>query len=77
MKTFYTSHGRTVKGGGGRPESESGGTACVGPEWLEALVVSFLSNREMELRVGSNIMIHFLYILLFFIWHMYLYVIDC
>ena len=44
VKTFYTSHGRTVKGGGGRPESESGGTACVGPEWLEALVVSFLLN---------------------------------
>ena len=26
----------------------------------------------MELRVGSNIMIHFLYILLLLIWHMYL-----
>ena len=33
---------------------------------------------EMELRVGSNIMIHFLYILLFLIlWHMYLYIIHC
>ena len=31
----------------------------------------------MELRVGSNIMIHFLYILLFLIWHMYLYIIHC
>ena len=28
----------------------------------------------MELRIGSNIMIHFLYILLLLIWHMYLYV---
>ena len=32
---------------------------------------------EMELWVGSNIMIHFLYILLFLIWHMYLYIIHC
>ena len=32
---------------------------------------------EMELRVGSNIMTHFLYILLFLIWHMYLYIIHC
>ena len=32
---------------------------------------------EMELLVGSNIMIHFLYILLFLIWHMYLYIIHC
>ena len=32
---------------------------------------------EMELRVGSNIMIHFLYILLFLVWHMYLYIIHC
>ena len=32
---------------------------------------------EIELRVGSKIMIHFLYILLFFIWHMYLYIIHC
>ena len=31
----------------------------------------------MELRVGSNIMIHFLYILLLLIWHMYLYIIHC
>ena len=31
---------------------------------------------EMELRVGSHIMIHFLYILLFLIWHMYLYIIH-
>ena len=31
----------------------------------------------MELRVGSNIMIHFLYILLFLIWHMYLYILHC
>ena len=30
-----------------------------------------------ELRVGSSIMIHFLYILLFLIWHMYLYMIHC
>ena len=30
----------------------------------------------MELRVDSNIMIHFLYILLFLIWHMYLYIIH-
>jgi len=30
----------------------------------------------MELRVGSNIMIHFLYVLLLLIWHMYLYVIH-
>ena len=44
VKRIFTSHGWTVKGGGGRPESESGGTACVGPEWLEALVVFFLSN---------------------------------
>ena len=27
----------------------------------------------MELRVGSNIMIHFLYILLLLIWHIYMY----
>ena len=27
----------------------------------------------MELRVGSNLMIHFLYIFLFLIWHMYLF----
>ena len=35
---------------------------------------------EMELRVGSNIMIHFLYILLLLIWHMYLnilYIVSC
>ena len=32
---------------------------------------------EMELRVGSNIMIQFLYILLFLIWQMYLYIIHC
>ena len=32
---------------------------------------------EMELWVGSTIMIHFLYILLFLIWHMYLYIIHC
>ena len=32
---------------------------------------------EMELRVGSNIMIHFLYILLLLIWHMYLYIVHC
>ena len=31
----------------------------------------------MELRVGSNIMIHFLYILLLLIWHVYLYIIHC
>ena len=31
----------------------------------------------MELRVGSNIMIHFLYLLLFLIWHMHLYIIYC
>ena len=31
----------------------------------------------MELRVGSNIMIRFLYILLLLIWHMYLYIIYC
>ena len=31
----------------------------------------------MELRVGSNIMIHFLYILLLPIWHMYFYIIHC
>ena len=36
-----------------------------------------------ELRVGSNIMIHFLYILLLLIWHMYffgvciLYIVSC
>ena len=30
----------------------------------------------MELWVGSN-MIHSRYILLFFIWHMYLYIIHC
>ena len=30
----------------------------------------------MELWVGSN-MIHSLYILLFSIWHMYLYIIHC
>ena len=28
-----------MKGGGRRPESESGGTACLGLEWLEALAV--------------------------------------
>ena len=28
----------------------------------------------MELRVGSNIMFHFLYILLLLIWHMYFFV---
>jgi len=44
VKRFFTCYGRTLKGGGGRPESESGGTACVGPEWLEALVVFFPSN---------------------------------
>ena len=27
VKRFFTSHGWTVNGGGGRPESESGGTA--------------------------------------------------
>ena len=32
---------------------------------------------EMELRVGSNTMIHFLYILLFLIWHMHLHIIHC
>ena len=32
---------------------------------------------DMELRVGSNIMIYFLYILLFLIWHMSLYIIHC
>ena len=32
---------------------------------------------EMELRVGGKIMIHFLYILLFRVWRMYLYVIRC
>ena len=35
---------------------------------------------EMELRVGSNIMIHFLYILLLLVWHMYflcVYIIHC
>ena len=32
VKRFLTSQGRTVKGGGGRPESESGGTACVRPQ---------------------------------------------
>ena len=32
---------------------------------------------EMELSVGSNIMIHLFYILLFLIWHMYLYIIHC
>ena len=31
----------------------------------------------MELKVGSNIMIHFLYILLLLIWHMYLYILYC
>ena len=31
----------------------------------------------MELRVGSNIMIHFIYILLLLIWHMYLYIRHC
>ena len=31
----------------------------------------------MELRVGSHIMILFLYILLLLIWHMYLYIIHC
>ena len=36
-----------------------------------------LSLGEMELRVGGNIMIHFLYILLLLIWHMYLYIIHC
>ena len=30
---------------------------------------------EMELRVGSNIMIHFLYISLLLVWHMYLLVV--
>ena len=39
VKRYFISHGRTVKGRGGRPESESGGT-----EWLEALVLFFLSN---------------------------------
>ena len=29
----------------------------------------------MKLRVGSNIMIHYLYILLFLVWHMYLFVV--
>ena len=31
-----------------------------------------LQLGEMELRVGSNIMSHFLYILLLLIWHMYI-----
>ena len=35
VKRIFTSHGWTVKGGGGRPESQSEGTA---------LVVFFLSN---------------------------------
>ena len=34
-------------------------------------------SLRMKLRVGSNIMIHFLYILLLFIWHMYLHIIHC
>jgi len=29
------------------------------------------------IKVGSNIMIHFLYILRLLIWHMYLYIIHC
>ena len=43
VKRFFTSRVWTMKGCGGRPESESGGTACLGLEWLEALVVFFLS----------------------------------
>ena len=39
VKRFFTSRVWTMKGCGGRPESESGGTACLGLEWLEALVV--------------------------------------
>ena len=31
----------------------------------------------MELKVGRYIMIHFLYILLLLIWHMYLYIRHC
>ena len=31
----------------------------------------------MKLRVGSNIMIHFLYILLLLLWHMYVCVCVC
>ena len=41
------------------------------------IILLFSQLGEMELRVGSNIMIHFLYILLFLIWHMYLYNIHC
>ena len=44
--------------------------ACV--SWGQGWVLG-----EMELRVGSNTMIHLLYILLFLIWHMYLYIIHC
>ena len=32
-----------------------------------------LGVGEMELRIDSNIRIHFLYIMLFLIWHVYLY----
>ena len=38
VKRFFTSHD-WIKGGGRRPESESGGTDCLGLEWLETLVV--------------------------------------
>ena len=31
----------------------------------------------LELRVGDNIMVHFLYILLLLIWHKHLYIIHC
>jgi len=44
VERIFTSHGWTVKGGVGRPESESRGPACLGLEWLEALVVFFLLN---------------------------------
>ena len=41
VRRFVTSHGH---GRWWETESESGGTACVGPEWPEALVVFFLSS---------------------------------
>ena len=43
VNNLFTSHSWIAKGIGGRPESESGGTACLGLEWLEALVVFFMS----------------------------------
>ena len=58
-------------------------TMCF-PSWrlivfnnLWSLMIRGNACVRVQLRVGSNIIIHFLYILLLLIWHMYLYIIHC